>query len=121
MQRVLLKHTRERADCSGRLHDRIRNERLRPIRARCSFRSATPRARRSDGSNSAPTTRANATTAPSLPRDVVLTTKAWKDLVRVNKWVNDTIQPITDMDQWGVVEKWSYPDDGRAIARITCC
>jgi predicted transglutaminase-like cysteine proteinase len=52
-------------------------------------------------------------TAPSAPRDVVLTTKAWKDLVRVNKWVNDTIRPITDMDQWGVVEKWSYPDTGR--------
>ncbi len=51
--------------------------------------------------------------APSMPRDVVLTTKAWKDLVRVNKWVNDTIKPITDMDQWGVVEKWSYPDTGR--------
>ncbi len=32
---------------------------------------------------------------------------------RVNKWVNDTIKPITDMDQWGVVEKWSYPDTGR--------
>lgn len=51
--------------------------------------------------------------ARSAPRDVVLTTKVWKDLVRVNKWVNDTIKPITDMDQWGVVEKWSYPDTGR--------
>lgn len=46
-------------------------------------------------------------------RDVVLSTKAWKDLVRVNKWVNDTIKPITDQDHWGVVEKWSYPDDGK--------
>jgi predicted transglutaminase-like cysteine proteinase len=51
-------------------------------------------------------------TAPSAPRDVVLTTKAWKDLVRVNKWVNDKIKPMTDMEQWGVVEKWSYPDTG---------
>ncbi len=51
--------------------------------------------------------------APSMPRDVILTSKAWKDLVRVNKWVNDTINPVTDMDQWGVVEKWSYPDTGR--------
>jgi predicted transglutaminase-like cysteine proteinase len=56
---------------------------------------------------------AECNTAPSAPRDVVLTTKAWKDLVRVNKWVNDRIRPITDMDQWGVVEKWSYPDTGR--------
>ncbi len=51
--------------------------------------------------------------APSMPRDVVLNTKAWKDLARVNKWVNETIKPITDVDQWGVVERWSYPDTGR--------
>ena len=47
------------------------------------------------------------------PRDVVLTSKAWKDLVSVNKWVNSTIQPITDLEHWGVVERWSYPDDGK--------
>lgn len=48
----------------------------------------------------------------SLPRDILLTSKAWKDMLRVNKWVNDTIKPITDMDHWGVVERWNYPDDG---------
>jgi predicted transglutaminase-like cysteine proteinase len=53
-----------------------------------------------------------ATTA-SEPRDVVLTSKVWKDLVRVNRWVNESIKPVTDMDHWGVVERWSYPDDGR--------
>ena len=31
--------------------------------------------------------------AASEPRDVVLTAKVWKDLVRVNKWVNDSIAP----------------------------
>jgi predicted transglutaminase-like cysteine proteinase len=45
-------------------------------------------------------------------RDVVFSQKAWKDLVRINKWVNDTIKPMTDMDHWGVIERWSYPDDG---------
>ena len=50
--------------------------------------------------------------APTTPRDVVLTAKVWKDLVRINKWVNDSIKPITDLEHWGVVEKWSYPDDG---------
>jgi predicted transglutaminase-like cysteine proteinase len=50
---------------------------------------------------------------PTVARDVVLTPKAWKDLVRVNKWVNETIKPVTDLEQWGVVEKWSYPDTGR--------
>jgi predicted transglutaminase-like cysteine proteinase len=48
----------------------------------------------------------------SEARDVVLSAKAWKDLVRVNKWVNETVKPITDLDHWGVVERWSYPDDG---------
>jgi predicted transglutaminase-like cysteine proteinase len=49
----------------------------------------------------------------SEPRDVVLTSTVWKDLVRVNRWVNETIQPVTDMDHWGVVERWSFPDDGK--------
>src|SRR5204863_8203406 len=48
----------------------------------------------------------------SSPRDIVLNTKSWKDLQRVNKLVNDSIKPMTDMEHWGVVEKWSYPDDG---------
>src|SRR6478752_134130 len=48
----------------------------------------------------------------SQPRDIVLSQTAWRDLVRVNKWVNETIKPITDMDHWGVVEKWSLPSDG---------
>jgi predicted transglutaminase-like cysteine proteinase len=45
-------------------------------------------------------------------RDVVLTPTAWRDLVRVNNWVNSKIKPLTDMEHWGVVERWSYPDDG---------
>ena len=45
-------------------------------------------------------------------RDVVLSSKAWRDLVRINKSVNDTVKPITDLEHWGVVERWNYPDDG---------
>jgi predicted transglutaminase-like cysteine proteinase len=52
---------------------------------------------------------ASTTTAP---RDLALSPEAWKDLVRVNKWVNETIKPLTDLEHWGVVERWSYPDDG---------
>ena len=51
-------------------------------------------------------------TKPSAPRDVVLSSQAWKDLVRINRWVNTTVKPMTDMDHWGVVERWNYPDDG---------
>ena len=51
-------------------------------------------------------------TKPVEARDAVLTSKAWKDLLRINKWVNDTIKPVTDLEHWGVVERWNYPDDG---------
>jgi predicted transglutaminase-like cysteine proteinase len=51
-------------------------------------------------------------TTPSAPRDVVLSADAWKDLQRVNLWVNSNIKPMTDMDHWGVIERWNYPDDG---------
>src|SRR5262249_48693279 len=52
------------------------------------------------------------TTTPSVPRDIVLTTTALKDLASVNRYVNDTIKPMTDIDHGGTIEKWSYPDDG---------
>ncbi len=48
----------------------------------------------------------------TAPRDVVLSAKAWRDLVRVNNWVNETVKPLTDLEHWGVVERWSFPDDG---------
>jgi len=51
-------------------------------------------------------------TKPSAPRDVVLSGQAWKDLVRINRSVNTNVKPMTDMEHWGVVERWNYPDDG---------
>jgi len=48
----------------------------------------------------------------SEPRDIVLSQTAWRDLLKVNHWVNETIKPMTDMDHWGVIEKWSLPTDG---------
>jgi predicted transglutaminase-like cysteine proteinase len=52
-------------------------------------------------------------TRPSTARDVVLTPKAWTDMVKVNSWANENIQPVTDLEHWGVVEQWDYPDDGK--------
>ena len=49
---------------------------------------------------------------PSEPRDIVMSQTAWRDLLKVNHWVNETIKPMTDMDHWGVIEKWSLPTDG---------
>ena len=48
----------------------------------------------------------------SQPRDIVMSQTAWRDLLRVNHWVNENVKPMTDMDHWGVVERWNYPDDG---------
>ncbi len=51
-------------------------------------------------------------TKPLEARDVVLTPRAWKDLSQINKWVNDSVWPMTDMDHWGMIDRWNYPDDG---------
>ena len=42
----------------------------------------------------------------------MLTAKAFKDLVSVNRYVNESVKPMTDLEHWGTIEKWSYPDDG---------
>lgn len=51
-------------------------------------------------------------TKASQPRDVMLTAQSWKDLEHVNQYVNSHVKPMTDMEHWGVVERWNYPDDG---------
>jgi predicted transglutaminase-like cysteine proteinase len=51
-------------------------------------------------------------TTPSVPREVVLSKKAWSDLNRVNLWVNNNITPMTDMAHYGKIQWWRYPDDG---------
>jgi predicted transglutaminase-like cysteine proteinase len=51
-------------------------------------------------------------TKSTQARDVMLTTQAWKDLERVNLFINTHVKPMTDMEHWGVVERWNYPDDG---------
>ena len=51
-------------------------------------------------------------TTPLPARDVVLTNQAWNELLRINQWVNETIKPMTDLEHWGVAERWNYPDDG---------
>src|SRR5260370_40389254 len=47
----------------------------------------------------------------SQPRDILMSQAAWRDLRRVTKWVNETVQAITDMDHLGVIEKSSLPTD----------
>jgi predicted transglutaminase-like cysteine proteinase len=45
-------------------------------------------------------------------RDVTLNAKAWSEIVRINRAVNDRIKPVTDLEHWGVVERWDLPSDG---------
>ncbi len=46
-------------------------------------------------------------------RDLHLTQKAWRDLARVNAYVNAKIEAVSDQDHWGVVDRWDYPNDGK--------
>jgi predicted transglutaminase-like cysteine proteinase len=48
----------------------------------------------------------------TAPRNLALSQETWMDMVDVNIWVNETIKPLTDLEHWGTVERWSYPDDG---------
>jgi len=51
-------------------------------------------------------------TKPLPPLDVVLDGKAWTQLQRINNLVNHKIKPETDMDHYGMIQWWRYPDDG---------
>ncbi len=50
---------------------------------------------------------------PLQPVDIVAKPKIMKELERVNKWVNAHIEPITDLEHWGVIDQWDYPSDGK--------
>jgi predicted transglutaminase-like cysteine proteinase len=45
------------------------------------------------------------------PMDVKLEDFAWNEMQRINAGVNAEIEPVTDMDHWGVIDKWDFPDD----------
>jgi predicted transglutaminase-like cysteine proteinase len=44
---------------------------------------------------------------------VGLTRALWATLINVNNHVNATVAPRTDMEIWGVEERWSYPVNGQ--------
>ncbi len=50
---------------------------------------------------------------PLDPVDIDLTPAALKDIERVDRQVNASVRPETDMDHWGAVDRWDYPADGR--------
>jgi predicted transglutaminase-like cysteine proteinase len=51
--------------------------------------------------------------ASGAAADVNLTEKALREIQQVNAWVNRSIEAVSDMDHWGVVDRWDYPMDGK--------
>jgi predicted transglutaminase-like cysteine proteinase len=45
------------------------------------------------------------------PSTADLDERRWRYLLEVNARVNREVEPVTDMDHWGVAERWSYPTD----------
>jgi predicted transglutaminase-like cysteine proteinase len=45
--------------------------------------------------------------------DVNLTDKSMREIQQVNSMVNHAVEAISDMDHWGVVDRWDYPADGK--------
>lgn len=50
---------------------------------------------------------------PLAPLDIDLTPKTMKEIGRVGQWVNAHIKPVSDMEHWGVIDRWDYPSDGK--------
>ena len=50
---------------------------------------------------------------PALPVDINLSAKALAQIERINKWVNAAVEPVSDMEHWGVADQWDYPTDGK--------
>jgi predicted transglutaminase-like cysteine proteinase len=46
------------------------------------------------------------------PAVITMTPQVWRAVLAVNRRVNQRIKPMTDMEHWGVVDKWDFPDDG---------
>jgi predicted transglutaminase-like cysteine proteinase len=46
-------------------------------------------------------------------RPATLDDRRWKQLVRINRDVNDEVEPVSDLEHWGTLERWSYPTDGK--------
>jgi predicted transglutaminase-like cysteine proteinase len=51
--------------------------------------------------------------------DLRLTAKIWRVLDRINRQVNDFIEPVSNLDHWGtILDHWDYPVDGMGDCKI---
>ena len=49
---------------------------------------------------------------PAEPATIKLDKEVWNSIAKINKQVNAAVSPQEDLDHWGVVDRWDYPDDG---------
>ena len=45
--------------------------------------------------------------------DVNLTEGSLREIRQVNAFVNHAVEPVSDMEHWGVVDRWDLPMDGK--------
>jgi predicted transglutaminase-like cysteine proteinase len=45
--------------------------------------------------------------------DANLSVGMWRDVEQINKSINAAIEPVSDLDHWGIVDQWDYPADGK--------
>jgi predicted transglutaminase-like cysteine proteinase len=45
--------------------------------------------------------------------DINLTERAMREIQQVDAQVNHAVEAVSDMDHWGVVDRWDYPMDGK--------
>ncbi|MBD8890290.1 transglutaminase-like cysteine peptidase [Labrenzia suaedae] len=50
---------------------------------------------------------------PEQPVVVKLSESRWQELIDLNKRVNKKIRPVTDEEQFGKLEYWAYPSNGK--------
>ncbi len=57
---------------------------------------------------------------PALaPESVKLTRAAWRALDIINREVNASIEPVSNLDHWGTLaDHWDYPTDGKGDCKI---
>ncbi|MFH6781160.1 MULTISPECIES: transglutaminase-like cysteine peptidase [Methylobacterium] len=49
---------------------------------------------------------------PSEPAQVTLTPRLWQTVTGINRQVNTSLRAVTDMDHWGVPDRWDLAEDG---------
>jgi predicted transglutaminase-like cysteine proteinase len=52
------------------------------------------------------------TTSEAEPAQIALTPRTWQTIVGVNRKVNTSLEPMTDLEHWGIPDRWDLAEDG---------